>query len=203
MTSLLPPSYNFRVAKRLHPEASPAVRPVPAKFAPAPLGHSPQHPTYRARAGAETGPGPPCRPLSPSRLLEPAPSPGPPYLVLPGCVAPQHFAPDRDFEGPVGQLRLRRLLLPPPAAHPPVAPPGPGLGRAGRAKGSRGLRLRVTARGAAAVAAVSAVRSFSALRVLSLSQAAGLYSLLLAGAAEGGAAPRCMPPRRCAHAANR
>lgn len=61
----------------------------------------------------------------------------PPHLVLPGRVAPQHLAPDRHFEGPVGQLRLRRLLLPPPAAHPPVAPPGLGLGRAGRAKRSR------------------------------------------------------------------
>jgi hypothetical protein len=88
-------------------------------------------------------------PASPDfqRLLEPAPSSGPPHLVLPGRVAPQHLAPDRDFEGPVSQLRLRRLLLPPPAAHPPVAPPGPGLGRAGRAKGSRSLRCQVTARG--------------------------------------------------------
>lgn len=74
-----------------------------------------------------------------TRSPEPAPSPsrGLPHLVIPGRVAPQHLAPHGHLEGPVGQLRLRRLLFPPPAAHPPVAPPDPGLGRAGRARRSR------------------------------------------------------------------
>lgn len=91
-----------------------------------------------------------ARPAGARKTRARPPSPGLPYLVVPGCVAPQHFAPHGHLEGPVGQLRLRRLLLPPPAAHPPVAPPEPGVRRAGRAKGSRGLGWRVSARGAAA-----------------------------------------------------
>lgn len=102
------------------------------------------------------------------------PSPGLLHLVVPGRVAPQHLAPHGHLEGPVGQLRLRRLLLPPPAAHPPVAPPEPGVGRAGQAEGSRGLGPRDSARGAAAV--VRAARDSGPPRLCSLCPAAGSLS---------------------------
>lgn len=107
------------------PSLRPAlVRCTPAPSPPAPRSHG------RARPGRET---------SRLVLLSPHPHPrgGLSHLVVPGRVAPQHLAPHGHLEGPVGQLRLRRLLFPPPAAHPPVAPPDPGLGRAGRAKRSR------------------------------------------------------------------
>lgn len=137
----------------------------------------------------------PAWPAGPRETRARPPSPGLPHLVVPGRVAPQHLAPHGHLEGPVGQLRLRRLLLPPPAAHPPVAPPELGVGRAGRAKGSRGLGWRVLARGAAAT--VRAARSRGTPRFLSLRQAAGSPApRSMRHGGRGGA------PRR-AHAANR
>lgn len=121
------------------------------------------------RVGA--GSGLSIRPRVPVGSSNLRPRQVPPHLVLPGRVAPQHLAPDRDFEGPVGQLRLRRLLLSPPSAHPPVAPPGPGQGRAGQAKRSRALGSRVTARRAAATE--SLIRFRGALRAPSLGQDTG------------------------------
>lgn len=178
---------------------------------PTPLCHP--HPTHLPtpntrprpeRAGA--GSGLSIRPRVPAGSSNLRPRQVPPHLVLPGRVAPQHLAPDRDFKGPVGQLRLRRLLLSPPAAHPPVAPPGPGQGRAGQAKRCRALGSRVTARRAAAATATeSVVRFGSALRLPSLGQNAGSARSLAEprpGAAEGGATQRSASSRRRTHAAN-
>lgn len=144
-----------------------------AQFAMTPFGHRPHHSKHSAARGDKLRLG--RQSPRASRLSNLRPRQIPPHLVLPGRVASQHLAPDRDFEGPVGQLRLRRLLLPPPAAHPPVAPPGPGLGRAGRAKRSRSLGSRVTTLGAAV--ADSAVWFGSAVYLSTLGQAVELSSL--------------------------
>lgn len=151
------------------------------------------------RAGA--GSGLSIRPRVPADYSNVRPRQAPPHLVLPGRVAPQHFAPDRDFEGPVGQLRLRRLLLPPPAAHPPVAPPGPGLGRAGRSKRGRGLESRVTGRRAVVVALSRRVRR-RACGCPFLTRQPGSALSAETRRSVGGATQRPASSRRRAHAAN-
>lgn len=98
----------------------------------------------RGRGGAGSGlsfrpPSPSCAPRTCAPLVPTAPCLPRPRRSAAPCS-------NRDFEGPVGQLRLRRLLL--PAARrssTPVAPPG-RAGRAGRSKRGRGRGSRSAGR---------------------------------------------------------
>lgn len=131
------------------------------------LRSSPRHPWATRPTTPNTGQARPGRGRGQDRALSFRPrvpafgsSNAPPLVPtapgLPGRVAPQHLLQTETLRGLVGQLRLRRLLLPPPAAlHPPVAPPGPvsaradlkGVGVAGH--GARGRRWRRQRQGSA------------------------------------------------------